>query len=362
MLPRPARSTVIFYVSALNGTGHTSNELLLHQEEDGSSGDGGQNNSTHHHAVVGSVGRTHGRQNQRQGTPAAGLQCNQRPQIAVPNVHEGNNDGSSIGGLHGGDVDLQEDPDLAQTVDTGGLDQILGEGCGVLLKEENQEGGGNAGDDDSTGRVQTDEAQAQLVEVTEQLEQRHHQGCEGNHHGCEDKIKDSLLRRDSTLNSVASAMKQVMMQGVKMEDGSQLYLSEFGIGTLGYFSAKDNEKNAYHIDGDPDDASTMTNADKLKSAIANDPDKVVEFFSTLSKNLYEKLGSLMKKTEYSSSFTLYDDIAMKNEYNDYTSKISKQEQRIADYEDRYYKKFSAMETALAKLQSKESAIGGLFNM
>ena len=177
----------------------------------------------------------------------------------------------------------------------------------------------------------------------------------------EEKIKNALLRRDSTLNSVASAMKQVMMQGVKMEDGSQLYLSEFGIGTLGYFSAKDNEKNAYHIDGDPDDTNTMTNADKLKAAIANDPEKVVEFFSTLSKNLYEKLGSMMKKTEYSSSFTLYDDIAMKDEYNDYTSKISKQEQKITDYEDRYYKKFSAMETALAKLQSKESAVSGLFN-
>ena len=178
----------------------------------------------------------------------------------------------------------------------------------------------------------------------------------------EEKIKDSILRRDSTLNSVATAMKQVMMQGVKMSDGSQVYLSEFGIGTLGYFSSKDNEKNAYHIDGDSDDASTATNADKLKSAIANDPDKVVEFFSSLSKNLYEKIGDLMKKTEYSSSFTLYDDVAMKDEYNDYTSKIKTQEQRIKDFEDRYYKKFSAMETALAKMSSKESAISGLLGM
>ena len=178
----------------------------------------------------------------------------------------------------------------------------------------------------------------------------------------EEKIKNSILRRDSTLSSVSSAMKQVMMQGVKMEDGSQLYLSEFGIGTLGYFTSKDNEKNAYHIDGDPDDSATMTNADKLKSAIANDSEKVIEFFSTLSKNLYTKLGDLMKKTEYSSSFTLYDDVAMKDEYNDYTSKIKNQEEKITDFEDRYYKKFSAMETALAKLSSKESAIAGLFNM
>ncbi len=178
----------------------------------------------------------------------------------------------------------------------------------------------------------------------------------------EEKIKNSILRKDSTLNSVASAMKQVMSQGITMSDGSKMYLSDFGIGTLGYFTAKDNEKNAYHIDGDPDDASTMTNTDKLKAMIATDPDTVVEFFSSLSKNLYNKIGDMMKKTEYSSSFTLYDDIAMKDEYNDYKTKISNQEQKITDYEDRYYKKFSAMETALAKLQSKESAISGLFNI
>ena len=141
-----------------------------------------------------------------------------------------------------------------------------------------------------------------------------------------------------------------------------MYLSDFGISTLDYFSAKDNEKGAYHIDGDPDDASTSGKGDKLKTAIANDPDKVVAFFTQLSKDLYTKLGDLMKKTDYSSSFTLYDDVAMKEEYNDYTSQIKSQEQKITDFEDRYYKKFSAMETALSKLNSKQSAISGFFGM
>ena len=178
----------------------------------------------------------------------------------------------------------------------------------------------------------------------------------------EEKIKDSILRKDSTLSNVASAMKNVMLQGVTMKDGTQMYLSDFGINTLGYFNSADNEKSAYHIDGDPDDTNTSGNGDKLKTAIANNPDQVVDFFTKLSRNLYEKLGEMMKKTDYSSSFTLYDDVAMKEEYKDYTSKISKQEQKITDFEDRYYKKFSAMETALAKLSSKESAISGLFGM
>lgn len=177
----------------------------------------------------------------------------------------------------------------------------------------------------------------------------------------EEKIKDSILRKDSTLSSVTDAMKSVMSMGVSV-GGKQMYLSDFGINTLGYFTAADNEKGAYHIDGDPDDSSTSGNADKLKTAIANNPDMIVDFFTALSNKLYEKIGDMMKKTEYSSSFTLYDDVSMKEEYNDYKKKIAQQEQKITDFEDRYYKKFSAMETALAKMSSKESAISGLLGM
>ena len=178
----------------------------------------------------------------------------------------------------------------------------------------------------------------------------------------EEKIKDSILRKDSTLNSVSSAMKSIMMQGVKMSDGRTMSLSDFGINTLGYFNAAENERGAYHIDGNPDDDDTKDKADKLKTAIANNAEQAVEFFVGLTRGLYEKLGSMMKKTQYSSSFTLYDDLAMKDDYKDYTDKITKQEQKITDFEDRYYRKFSAMETALAKLTAKESALSGLFGM
>ena len=58
-------------------------------------------------------------------------------------------------------------------------------------------------------------------------------------------------------------------------NGKTMYLSDFGINTLGYFEAADNEKNAYHIDGDEDDEFTSANADKLKGMISNDPDTVI---------------------------------------------------------------------------------------
>ena len=98
----------------------------------------------------------------------------------------------------------------------------------------------------------------------------------------ENKIKDSILRKDSVLGTFANEMKMIMMDGVEV-DGKKMYLSNFGIGTLSYFSAPDNERNAYHIDGDPDDEKTSGNADKLKSMIANDPDTVVSFFTKLSQ-------------------------------------------------------------------------------
>ena len=174
----------------------------------------------------------------------------------------------------------------------------------------------------------------------------------------EKKIKDALLRRDDTLGTVSNAMKELMLQGVSV-NGKMMYLSDFGIETLSYFTAAENEHNAYHIDGDPDDTSTSGKTDKLKSMIANDPQTVIDFFVGLSRNLYSEIGDKMKKTEYSSSFTVYEDVKMQKEYDDYTAKIKDLEKKLADYEDKWYAKFADMETAMSKLQSNASAVTAL---
>ncbi len=177
----------------------------------------------------------------------------------------------------------------------------------------------------------------------------------------EKKIKDSLLRRDSTLSGVASALKTAMMSGIKV-NGKDMYLTNFGIETLGYFKAKDNEKNAYHIDGNPDDTNTKNKEDKLKAAIANDPDTVVELFKQLSTNLYNALDEKMARDEYgySSAYTVYNDKQMEKELKEYESKIKTEQNKLNDYIDKWYEKFSQMEVALSKLSSKESSISSLF--
>lgn len=176
----------------------------------------------------------------------------------------------------------------------------------------------------------------------------------------ETKIKDSILRKDSTVNSVAQVMKTTMQKGIKIGDKTY-YLSDFGIGTQSYFSAAENEKSALHIDGDEEDSVSSGKDDKLKSMILTDPDTVVSFFSQLTTNVYNELTNKMKSTSLSSTYTLYNDKQMQSEYSQYTTKISDQEEKIKYWEDYYYSQFTAMETALSKLNSQQSALSGLIS-
>lgn len=175
----------------------------------------------------------------------------------------------------------------------------------------------------------------------------------------EKKIKDSLLRRDATLSSVSFAMVSAMMQGATV-NGKTMYLSDFGINTLGYFKAAENEKHAYHIDGDPDDSSVKANEDKLKAMIASDPEAVTGFFSKLATSMYDTLTEKMASTTLSSAFTVYNDKQMKEEYDSYKDKITAQEEKLNKMMDKWYKKFSAMEVAMSKLESRSSSLTSLF--
>lgn len=177
----------------------------------------------------------------------------------------------------------------------------------------------------------------------------------------ETKIKDSLLKGDSTLSNVSSAMKQIMSSGFEI-GGKTMYLSDFGIETMGYFEAEDNERNAYYINGDEDNenSSIKNKTNDLMAAISKDPAQVRDFFNQLAKTLKTKLDDLMGSTDYCSTYSVYEDKKMKEEYDDYTKKIAEAEEKLADYEDKWYAKFSAMETAMAKMQSNMNAVSSLF--
>ncbi len=171
----------------------------------------------------------------------------------------------------------------------------------------------------------------------------------------ETKIKDALLRNDSTIGGVMNSMTNAMMKSYTV-NGKTYSLANFGVHTLGYLNAAENEQYAYHIDGDEDDSNTSSNTDKLLDAITNNPEDVEEFMKQLVSGLYSALDSKMKSTTMSSAYTIYNDKQLTKDYKSYTTQISEWEEKIEDLETRYYNKFSSMETQLAKLQSNSSSI------
>lgn len=167
------------------------------------------------------------------------------------------------------------------------------------------------------------------------------------------KIKDSLLRRDSTLSGLISTMKTNMMGTVTASNGKTYSLANLGITTS---SKNYNEGGLLHIKGDEDDDEFADSTNTLMQMLEEDPDTVKEVLSGLAKNLYDGLNKKMETSTLSSALTFYNDKEMASQLSDYKKEISDWESKLSDMEERYYSQFSAMETALAKIQSQQNTL------
>lgn len=167
------------------------------------------------------------------------------------------------------------------------------------------------------------------------------------------KIKDSLLRRDSTLNSLISTLKTDMMGTVTASNGKTYSLANLGITTS---SKNYNEGGLLHIKGDEDDDEFADSTNTLMQMLEEDPDTVKEVLSGLASNLYDSLNKKMGTTTLSSALTFYNDKEMASQLSDYKKEISDWESKLSDMEEKYYSQFSAMETALAKIQSQQNTL------
>ncbi|MBR1598323.1 MAG: flagellar filament capping protein FliD [Lachnospiraceae bacterium] len=170
----------------------------------------------------------------------------------------------------------------------------------------------------------------------------------------EQKIKDSLLRRDDNLSNMITNFRNAMNKTVII-DGKGYSLSSFGINTGDW-----GERGLLHLDGDPDDSISMGNADKLKAAIASNPDAVMQTLSQIGTGLYNYMKDISSSSTNRSIFNFYDDKAMDTEIRARKEDVTKMQEKMEAEEDKYYKQFSAMETAMAKLQSQQTYLAGLF--
>lgn len=175
----------------------------------------------------------------------------------------------------------------------------------------------------------------------------------------EEKIKSALLRRDTTLDGVLNTMTSAMSSAVTV-NGKRYSLASLGIHTSGYFSSEKNKQNAYHIDGDSDDESVSGNTDKLMAMLNSDPDTAIEIFKQITSKLYDNLDKKMRSTTMSSAYTVYNDKEMAKNYSNYTTTIKQWDEKVTSIEDKYYKKFAAMEKAMSQLQSQTQNLSGLF--
>jgi flagellar hook-associated protein 2 len=176
----------------------------------------------------------------------------------------------------------------------------------------------------------------------------------------DDKIKKSLLRRDDTLTGIMSNMRNTLTlsSGVDTTGFAFRNFSSLGIVTGSY-----TEKGVLHIEGDEENSLYSIKENKLRKAIDEDPDAVMELLTSLGNKLYNDMNISMRSSTLSSALTFFNDKTMDKQVRDFDTKISDLEIRLASIEDRYYKQFTAMEKAMQRSNSTSNwlaqQLGGL---
>lgn len=174
----------------------------------------------------------------------------------------------------------------------------------------------------------------------------------------EEKAKTGLLRNDILLNGIVSKMRSSLNSVVTGAVSGYNSFSAIGITTGDY-----TEKGKLYID-----------EDKLREAIAEDPDKVMNLFTKTSdiddekglavrlyNNLNTAINQLTSKAGSDSSYSLVDTSFLGKEINEYNKQISVWDDRLEKIEERYYKQFSALETAIYNMNQQSSWLANMFS-
>lgn len=161
----------------------------------------------------------------------------------------------------------------------------------------------------------------------------------------EKKLKEGALGKDKDLNDISNLLKERMSSFAK--DGTTLY--SLGISLGGYFETEKDKRGEYKID-----------EEKLKNAITEDPDKVVNYISSLAASVYDKLNIKMKSTSMNSVYNVYQDKQLKKDIETYEKKVKDMETKMFAIEDKYYRQFAQMEKMLASLQSQQTYMSNFF--
>lgn len=172
----------------------------------------------------------------------------------------------------------------------------------------------------------------------------------------EKKIKDALLRRDDNLNSLLDTMRTNLSKGINV-NGKNFSLASFGIASSNY-----TEKGLLHIDGDEEDSMVSAKENRLMKALEEDPDTVMKVITQVADSLYSDLTKKMSSTSLRSALTLYNDKDLTKQITKYKKDLSEMETKLQKMEDKYYKQFAAMESAMSKLNSQSANLASMLGL
>jgi flagellar hook-associated protein 2 len=176
-----------------------------------------------------------------------------------------------------------------------------------------------------------------------------------------EKARSGLLRNDSMLSGIVSQMRTAIYGVVEGVSGEYNSLASIWITTGDY-----SERGKLHV-----------NEDKLREAIAKDPEGIKELFTATSadgssKNegiasrLYnEVVAGISKVTEKAgieSEFSLVDESVIGKRIKDMDDRIEDYEDRLKMIEDRYWRQFTAMEKAINQMNSQSMWLMQQFSM
>lgn len=107
--------------------------------------------------------------------------------------------------------------------------------------------------------------------------------------------------------------------------------------------------------------------DALRSALENDPHQVMSVFTNISSSddasvKYSENGLLKRISDVFDSYTKSSGTALSSlgeDIDEMVDKIDLMEEKMMELEEKYYQKYAAMETALAKLQSQSDWLGSM---
>lgn len=180
----------------------------------------------------------------------------------------------------------------------------------------------------------------------------------------EEMAKSGLLKNDPILSKLANTMRTVISSRVEVEDGKFLSLSSLGIKSGSY-----TERGKLYVD-----------EFALREAIEADPDAVTMLFTKrgndnssentatsgqgIGTTLYAefKLGLDEIVEKAGSPLSLVNNSFIGKSLESMNERIEAANRRLSELEARYYRQFSAMETAMHQLNSQSIALANMFNL